>query len=139
MAKGRKPLATGAKILTGTFRKDREPDNVPEFDHVEVFPSPPIILNADGVEMWNNLGPQLVNSKVLQTVDLYILEQLCYSWQRFRQTARAGADITAAENNALKGMFAEFGMTPASRTKITRGDGKKPGNKFANNGQRKTG
>jgi len=135
----RKPLPTSNKVIKGTFQNCRAVTDVPDFKTVDVFPDPPLVLNADGVEIWNNVGPQLVNAKVLQTVDLYVLEQLCYSWQRFRQQAKAGSDITAAENNALRGMFAEFGMTPASRTKVTAGDGKKSGNKFANNGQRKAG
>jgi len=132
----RKPLPTGNKVIKGTFQNCRAPADVPEFEPVDVFPDPPIILNPDGIDMWNKVGPQLIAAKVLQTADLYMLEQMCYSWQRFRQTARAGSDITAAENNALRGMFAEFGMTPASRTKVSTGGEKPAGNKFASNGKR---
>ena len=134
---GRKPLDTNFKILTGTFRKDRAIDGVPEYDLVSDFPAPPDYLNFDGARMWSDLGPQLVAVKVLQVVDLYILEQLCFAWQRFRQKARAGADISAAENNAMKALFSEFGMTPASRGKVASSPENKPTNKFANNGMRK--
>jgi len=83
--------------------------------------------------MWVELGRQLVDAKVLQKVDLYLLQQLCYCWQRHCAKQRAGMDIMAAEDQALKSLFSEFGMSPASRKKVTRGDPKTEGNKFANN------
>lgn len=131
--RGRKPTAPALKVIAGTARPDREaPDDAPEFDLVDEFPEPPQHLNVDGAAMWNNLGPQLVKSKVLQTVDLFALQQLCYAWQRAVAKQKAGMDITAAEDMALKAMFSEFGMTPASRRKVSSGgDGKKAGNKFA--------
>jgi phage terminase small subunit len=132
----RKPSAPHLKVLAGTDRPDREAPDAPEYDLIDVFPFPPQHLNPDGAEMWNNLGPQLVKAKVLQVVDLYALEQLCFSWQRFRQKAKAGMELTAAEDTALKALFSEFGMTPAARRKVTAsGDGPK-GNKFRNNGKR---
>ena len=139
MSKGRKPTPPGAKVITGTFRKDRVNENAVDFEIVEEFPHPPQHLNLDGVEMWEKLGPQLVASRVLQVVDLYALEQLCCSWQRFRAKMKAGMEPTAAEDNAMKSLFAEFGMTPASRAKVTSSSDKKPANKFANNGQRAKG
>lgn len=131
--RGRKPTAPALKVIAGTARPDREaPTDAPEFDLVEEFPDPPQHLNVDGASMWNNLGPQLVKSKVLQTVDLFALQQLCYAWQRAVAKQKAGMDITAAEDMALKAMFSEFGMTPASRRKVSSGgDAKKAGNKFA--------
>ena len=134
--RGRKPTPPHLKVLSGTSRPDRDPVDVPEFDVITEFPPPPITLNVDGVEMWNNMGPQLVAARVLQVVDLYSLEQLCYSWQRFRKKALGGFELTAAEDTALKSLFSEFGMTPASRRKVaSSGEGKKQ-NKFANNGKR---
>lgn len=139
MSKGRKPTPAGAKIITGTFRKDRASEDAVDYELVQEFPAAPQHLNLDGVDMWEKLGPQLVASKVLQVVDLYALEQLCCSWQRFRAKMKAGMEPTAAEDNAMKSLFAEFGMTPASRAKVTSSSDKKPANKFANNGQRAKG
>lgn len=122
------------KLITGS----RQPKIVdaPEFDLVTDFPDPPSHLNINGVEMWSNLGKQLVNARVLQVVDLYVLEQLCFMWQIFRQKAQAGMEMTASENNAMKGMFSEMGMTPASRNRVTSSHENKPANRFANNGVR---
>lgn len=86
--------------------------------------------------MWNRLGPQLVAARVMQVVDLYSLEQLCYSWQCFRKKAKAEIEPTAAETTALKSLFSEFGMTPASRQKVSSGSERPKGNKFAGNGKR---
>ncbi|AVK20255.1 phage terminase, small subunit [Pseudomonas aeruginosa] len=86
--------------------------------------------------MWNQLGPQLVAAKVLQVVDLYSLEQLCFAWQCFRKKARADMEATAAEQTALKALFSEFGMTPASRRKVSSAGEKQAGNQFAKNGRR---
>lgn len=134
--RGRKPTAPALKVIAGTARPDREVSEAPEFDLVTDFPDPPIHLNADGAGMWRDLGPQLVTAKVLQVVDLYALQQLCYAWQRAVAKQKAGMDITAAEDNALKALWSEFGMTPASRRKVSAGGDAKAGNKFAGNGKR---
>lgn len=133
----RKPTAPHLKVLAGTDRPDREVPDAPEYDLIDDFPDAPLHLNPDGAEMWRNLGPQLVSARVLQVVDLYSLEQLCFAWQRFRQKAKAGMELTAAEDTALKALFSEFGMTPASRRKVAASGHKPKGNKFANNGSRR--
>ncbi|RMH96306.1 hypothetical protein, partial [Stutzerimonas nitrititolerans] len=69
----RKPTAPHLKVLQGTSRPDREVPDAPEYDLIEEFPDPPIHLNADGADMWNRLGPQLVAARVLQVVDLFSL------------------------------------------------------------------
>ncbi|GLK88309.1 hypothetical protein GCM10017655_13710 [Pseudomonas turukhanskensis] len=132
---GRKATPPALKVLAGTSRPDREVPDVPEFDLIDDFPSPPQHLNVDGAEMWNNLGPQLVAARVLQVVDLYSLEQLCFAWQCFRKKAKADMEATAAELTALKALFSEFGMTPASRRKVSSGGDKAPTNKFSGNGR----
>jgi phage terminase small subunit len=132
--RGRKPTPHNLKVIAGTDRPSRAPaDDLPEFDLVSVFPDPPQHLNIDGASMWSDLGKQLVAAKVLQQVDLYLLQQLCYCWQRHCAKQRAGMDIMAAEDQALKSLFSEFGMSPASRKKVTSGGQKAEGNKFSNN------
>lgn len=137
---GRKAKPVALKVIAGTSRPDRDPADAPEFAPVRDFPDPPQHLNPDGAACWNDLGPKLVAAGVLQEVDLYPLEQLCYSWQRFRQKAKAGMDMTASDDNALKALFSEFGMTPAARRRVSAsGDSnaeKQKGNAFAGIGKR---
>lgn len=141
---GRKAKPTALKLIQGTSRPDRDPVDAPNFEQVEEFPAAPQHLNADGAAAWNDLGPKLVAAGVLQVVDLYALEQACYAWQRFRKKAKADMDITASEDNALKSLLSEFGMTPAARRRVASNlvdpdAPKKPkGNAFAGIGKRPT-
>jgi len=110
----------------------------PQFDPVREFPPAPQHLNADGATLWRELGPQLIACGVLQVVDLYALEQLCYAWQRFRKKAKAEMDVTASEDNALKALWAEFGLTPAARRRVVANLIEPPEeNRFAKHGKRR--
>ncbi len=138
---GRKAKPPALKLLAGTSRPDREPADAPSFEPVREFPDPPQHLNPDGAQAWNDLGPKLVAAGVLQEVDLYPLEQVCYAWQRFRQKAKAGMDMSASDDNALKALWSEFGMTPAARRRVPANlvdpNVEKPkGNAFAGIGKR---
>lgn len=126
------------KVIAGTARPDRADPNkdAPQFAPVTEFPAPPQHLNPDGVAMWTALGPQLVACGVLQVVDLYALEQLCYAWQRFRQKAKAGFEVTASEDNALKALWQEFGLTPAARRRVAAGTAEEGKNRFSGHGKR---
>lgn len=133
------PKPRNLKIISGSREKD--PPNLPEFAPVRQFPPAPQHLNPDGASAWNDLGPKLVAAGVLQEVDLYPLEQLCYAWQRFRKKAKADMDVTASEDNALKALWSEFGMTPAARRRVAANlldpDAATPkGNAFAGIGKR---
>ena len=136
MTQGRKPKPANLKLIQGTNQKCRIREDAPEFDLVDNFPDAPKCLDINGLEMWNNISIQLVSARVLQVVDVYVLEQLCFFWQTFRKQANAGIVMTAADNNAMKGLFSELGMTPASRSKVQSGDKVKSGNKFASNGMK---
>lgn len=136
MANPRKP--SSMKVIAGTDRADRAPPaDEPKFDQVVEFPAPPQHLNPDGVAMWKDLGPQLTRAGVLQTVDLYPLEQLCYAWQRHRKKQKADMEITASEDNALLSLFSSFGLGPASRRRVmAKIADAPPANRFAKNGRR---
>ena len=136
MAKGKK-TPRGLKVLAGTIQPCRDKENPPEYDLMEEFPPPPAHFGPDAVEMWNDVGPKFIAAKVLQVVDLYALEQLCSYWERVRAKMKSGADTTATEQSALKSLFCEFGMTPASRSKVSAGGKKDSGNKFAANGRKR--
>jgi phage terminase small subunit len=128
----------GLKIIAGTDQPARrDAIDPPQFEPVREFPPAPQHLTTDGAELWNELGPQLVACGVLQIVDLYALEQLCYAWQRFRKKAKADMEVTASEDNALKALWQEFGLTPAARRRVVASvsDGK-PANRFAAHGKR---
>lgn len=134
----KKPRAL--KIVAGTdIKKRRDTHPIPEFEKVTWVPEPPEYLKGAGLELWKKLGPQLVMCGVLQIVDVYALEQLCYAWQKYREKAEKGYEVTASENNALKALWQEFGLTPAARRRVTSEAGEGPAsNKFAAHGKRPT-
>lgn len=128
MGVGRKPLPAKLHVINGT--RLRGPGAGPEFTPVEDFPAPPPHLNVDGVKIWNELGRELVASGILQTVDLYALSMLAYGWQRHMDKAKAGKEISAAEDSALRSMFAEFGATPSARRRVTASGDPAKANRF---------
>lgn len=131
------PIDPKVKQLAGTDRKDRQAEDSPQFQQVKEFPAPPQHLDVDGAAMWKSLGDQLVAAGVLQVVDLFALEQLCYAWSRFRKKAKAGMDVTASEDNALKALLADFGLTPAARRRVVSNLVEAPpANRFARHGRK---
>lgn len=127
------------KVISGTVEKSREraEADAPKFEQVKDFQPAPQHLNPDGAALWKALGDQLVACGVLQVVDVYALEHLCYLWQLYRQKAKAGLDVTASESNALKALFSEFGLTPAARKRVVQNITEAPkGNRFAKFGKR---
>lgn len=129
------------KVIAGTDQPCRMGETeaaAPQFEPVREFPAPPQHLSPDGVELWTKLGQQLVACGVLQVVDLAALEQLCVAWQQFRKKAKADMEVTASEHNALKALWAEFGLTPAARRRVVANlGGEVPqANRFAGHGKR---
>lgn len=135
MARGRKPQTNEQKEAKGETRPSRTHDNVIALPKVDSVPPPPEWLPEDGKALWNEIAPMLYAQKVLTKADLPALTHMCSMHASHLKLRQAGLGVNAAETNALRGYFAEFGMTPSSRTKVgTSGD--KPGNGFANNGKR---
>jgi len=126
-------IPDNVKKLKGSFRKDRANLDQPDFDEVTKMPAAPTDLNVDGAAMWEDLCPQFISTRILQTVDLYALEQMCVLWQNHKKCARAGIPQSPSENMALKNLFSEFGMTPSSRHKVASGLKKAAKNKFSDN------
>ena len=122
------------KIAKGTFRKHRHA-NTPRID--AELPTKPAFLSARGGYWWKRLGSQLVKAKVLTPADASTFALHCDSLARFEEVTQL---LKGTENcvtptqmgtsqNALfhvrNKLFdqilktgIEFGLTPASRTKV---------------------
>lgn len=120
MTRGPAKTPTEMKVIAGTFRKHRDRETAPSpiFPAIERMPDAPKDLDAAGREMWRELGGMLAACGVLRVVDLYALQQLCYCWQRFRQRAEHGMPVKPSSVRALRGLFAEFGLSPAARRRV---------------------
>lgn len=134
--RGRKPLPKQKKRARGTEQPCRDRAQVVEFPHVDQVPKPPDWLDGEGKELWNDLAPMLYAQRILTKADVPALVHMCSMHAAQMKMRRAGVGIPAAEVNALRAYFSEFGMTPSSRTKVAPASNGKKDNPFAKNGSK---
>ncbi len=145
MPRGRKPKPTHLKLLRGN------PGERPIRDEPQprpLLPDPPEILNADGRLEWLRIIDEVYNLGLLTIVDVPSLTAYCQIYGRWVVAERTlakmaaldpqthalmikSANGTAIPNpivwvaaNAARDMVkyaAEFGFTPAARTRIAAG------------------
>lgn len=135
--RGRKPVPTAIKNLRGTYREDRAVSNEAEFSIPKRMPSPPDEMNEDGKALWRSLGKRLLDAGLFTDADQVALELLCVAYGRMkeanRMVARTGTVHMSSNGNyyqnpylsvanrsweQVKKMLAEFGLTPAERTRV---------------------
>ena len=133
----RKPTPT--LRLAGSWRGEARAKTEPTPPAGE--PERPDWLDADGREAWDRLLPILMDMRILTAADGAALALLCDTWARYRKASRMLADfgdvytvknpdgsprmirrspysaIQAELARILRGQLAEFGLTPASRSK----------------------
>lgn len=128
----RKPIEQ--KVLEGTFRKDRAPDNIPNTNYG--IPEAPSYLSDDEKKIWNLLAPVINNMGVLADSDQLALAALCdatATWKKcitFFKTNEVYYESNSAlrvhpmfriKENSWKTMLQlldRFGLNPAYRSKI---------------------
>lgn len=135
--KGRKPTPTAIKKLRGTDRPDRGVRNEARFPIPGRMLSPPKNLGEDGEELWRNLGKLLLDAGLLTYGDTLALEMLCIAYDRMcranREVEKETEVLMSDKGNyyqnpwlsiankawdQCKAMLAEFGLTPAERTRV---------------------
>ena len=140
MARPRKP--TALHVLNGNPSKIKnlgqgEPKPAPVIE----TPKPPAWMNADGKKMWKRQAPGLQRIGLLTEADVESFIMLCQSFGEWVEavkdikqngkyyvyTNKAGAEneverpVVRVEDKAYaryKSMCTEFGVSPASRTRI---------------------
>jgi P27 family predicted phage terminase small subunit len=140
MPAGRPRKPVEQKILQGTFRKHRNPEDEAKFSKLQDPPAPPDTLNEYGKSLWNRLASELTAAGVLTTPDLPAFEDLCERYGYAKKLREAMGDDLAVfleEDNsknkyiayktemaAVWVMMAAFGLSPSARNKF--GVNKKP-------------
>lgn len=138
---GRRPKPTKLKLLDGNPGKKPIPRGEPEPD--TSMPQPPAYLDDVALAEWHSLAPELHRIGVLTIVDRTALAAYCESFSQFvraSETLRAEGDVTIGAHggqvahpcvaiaNQAKSMMhkylIEFGLTPASRAKLAKGEPK---------------
>ena len=144
---GRPPLPTKEKVLKGTFRPDRSPQNEPAPPILPTAPEAPSQLNRWAKQMWHETAKELMALGMITTLDTYSLEILCEQYGIYREMKDAITHVatkggkrkkisiaqylcirnsqTMPEYNSMRGAFEcykgllrEFGLSPASRSRI---------------------
>ena len=150
---GPAPKPTRMKLLEGTYRKDRAPANEPKPQ--SKIPPCPRHLSKEAKREWRRISKDLLTLGLLTVVDRAALAAYCQAWARWveaeeemskpdfklvRSTDKGyehASPWVGVANNALKQMRAflvEFGLTPASRSRVTvaKPEEKDPYNEFLN-------
>lgn len=150
MPAGRPPLPANVHALNGNPSKKPEDQLKPAVEPTVELPAPPEVLNEEARKVWYELGEDLRTLGLISKVYSPVFALLCAAkadWQRLRAKleaayAKGGEDdclgyvarydsgatqitglhvaLNKAEEKLLK-YAQEFGLTPASRTKVTMG------------------
>jgi P27 family predicted phage terminase small subunit len=157
MPRGRKPKPTYLRVLQGN--RENRPLNKYEPKPPEYSPlEPPEILTAEARAEWQRVAEETYNLGLLTIVDVQVLAAYCQSYGRWVMAERMLAKIATLDPqsnglliknangnamvnplvfvsiNAARDMVryaAEFGFTPAARTRIAVEQSGKESSKFS--------
>lgn len=82
--KGRPRTPTPAKILHGTFRRDRANPNEQQPEAPMELKAPEWLDNYGG-DCWDAHVPQLVKISVLTSLDMLLFGAVCEKWSTYRR------------------------------------------------------
>lgn len=133
---GPAPKPTHLKLLDGN--RGKRSINKAEPKPTPVAPEPPAFLKKEALEEWNRLAPELGRLGLLTVVDGTALAAYCQAYRRWLQAERkinregmvlkaksrysqAHPAMAIAQKSLqlMKAFASEFGLTPASRTRIS--------------------
>lgn len=134
---GRPRVPTKLKIIRGTARKDRTVANELEGEPIQDFTAPEG-LNEWGRQEWDRIVGLLKHTEVITTLDTSALYSLCNEWGKYMEAEmllKKNGRVVKSPNNfpmvhpydtisgqsfkRYKEMAVQFGLTPASRTRIS--------------------
>lgn len=133
--RGRKPKPTAVKIAAGNPGKRELNEREPRFEIA--IPTPPKHLDAEARKEWRRVAAMLYQSRVLTPADRAALAVYCVAYSRWvsaELTVQKYGTVLKSDkqglyqspylsvaNRAIDTMLkaaAEFGLTPASRSRI---------------------
>ena len=132
---GRRPAPTKLKVLRGNPGKRRLSDGEP--DPETNLPEPPDHLSEEAKSEWERVGQLLTGLGMVSDLDRAGLAAYCQAWGRWVEAEESlrkcglvvkspngylmQSPFLAIANKAMeqmKALLIEFGMTPASRTRV---------------------
>lgn len=158
MKAGQRPMPTQLKLLRGNPGKQRMNDEPQPDSEIDV-PKPPDFISGYAADEWWRTGTELFRLGLLTKVDVPALAAYCSAYGHWRQAeeslARMAANDPLMHGKIIKTKYgdaavnplvsiarkhagdmvryaAEFGLTPAARTRISAGNsGDNSQSKFA--------
>ena len=135
---------TSLKLVEGTYREDRVAKHEPR--PKVAIPKPPKHLGAIALEEWHRIVQELADNGLMTNLDRAALVLYCEFWEHYVTAAekmkKRGPVYTSANDNMVESphfsimkrsaelmhkFLVEFGMTPASRTRVSAPLAKKQG------------
>lgn len=136
MRTGRPRKPTALKLIQGTARADRSPENEPK-PEIEI-PAVPGHLSDEAKVEWGRISQELAELGLLTRIDRGALAAYCESWAQWVEACAKVRELgvvsvsdkgneylnpwVGVRSKSLELMHkfaAEFGMTPASRSRIS--------------------
>ncbi len=127
---------TSLKLVEGTYREDRVAKHEPK-PRVAI-PKPPRHLSGIALEEWHRIVQELADNGLMTNLDRAALTLYCDMWAGYvkaeENVKKNGMTTQTAANNMIENPYfsimkrcaelmhkflVEFGMTPASRTRIS--------------------
>lgn len=135
--RGRKPVPDAIKEAQGTLKKSRVNNSQAVFDVPDDFPKAPATMNLYGKRLWRALGPRLKSAGLYSDGDYNALELLCMAYGDMVAARKAlvkSGNIVVTDKGTVyqhpnvgiantswkqvKDMLAQFGLTPAERSRV---------------------
>ncbi len=139
---GRPATPTALKILTGNPGRRKLPKQEPKSRVWQTVPDPPIDMSERAQSIWRQIAPMMVECRILTDLDLLAFKALCNQyamWDEANEKVTKHGLIMPRKNKDgevigiqestysliagkklpdLRAMLAQFGVTPASRSRI---------------------
>lgn len=120
------------KSIEGTGRPDRDVEPGVDFEKLTDVPDAPDWLpNSHAVKEWNRCAPILVANGLLTEMALSMLGHMCAMHGKMCQLLAAGESAPSSMLAQYRLLCSDFGIPPASWTKVKGSQGKGVKNKFA--------
>lgn len=110
------------KLLQGTLQPCRDTPNEPQYPDASL--EPPAYLDAAERKHWDFIAPLLASVRILTEADRTALSRYCVLQQAFVETKKLlkkdeyALDRLLKINVQLRGVESDFGLSPASRSRI---------------------
>lgn len=116
---GRPPKPKGAKIIQGTFRKDRDNGEAPR--PKLGIPEAPAWMPVDAHQEWGRVVSEMENLGIIAKLDMTVLAAYCVLWAKFKAWGSGqgdAGDMNAGMIAQLRGLMGTLGLGPANRERL---------------------